>query len=342
MTDPHNVQTERTPMPTLNPKLVEALRKNNGWVRIYATSDWACVAQKKCRTIHGFSECPRVDHHESDCPCREMFMEIAHPTACNCEACLPEKELLTAMNDAHPVNCACPDCEPDDVAAKLKEHWDRFEDLYRWTCKATARMDEMNLEVTRLRGQIESTKDYVDEQIRMFVQSITSGEENLTRLQRDTKDNTQRLDALEAKLQAHESGIDEYGNPLPDTFADRLRHVERQIFQLQSERPAVKQLREAIQANRKQTLDSSTHATPEHFRDATKKVDDICKRWAFAIHTRKNEYGADVLRRLGLPEMAAVCEAADDYIEAMAGSYERLSDAVAALRKVKEAANGKA
>ncbi len=50
--------------------------------------------------------------------------------------------------------------------------------------------------------------------------------------ERERVDN--RLDALEANIKAHESGIDEYGNPLTDTFADRLRHVERKVFQLES------------------------------------------------------------------------------------------------------------
>lgn len=44
-----------------------------------------------------------------------------------------------------------------------------------------------------------------------------------------------RLDALESNIKHHESGIDEYGNPLTDTFADRLRHLERKVFQLETE-----------------------------------------------------------------------------------------------------------
>ena len=44
-----------------------------------------------------------------------------------------------------------------------------------------------------------------------------------------------RLDTLESNIKHHESGIDEYGNPLTDTFADRLRHLERKVFQLETE-----------------------------------------------------------------------------------------------------------
>lgn len=45
-----------------------------------------------------------------------------------------------------------------------------------------------------------------------------------------------RVCKLEAAIKHHESGIDEHGNPLPETFADRLRHLERKVFQIESDR----------------------------------------------------------------------------------------------------------
>lgn len=45
-----------------------------------------------------------------------------------------------------------------------------------------------------------------------------------------------RVCKLEASIKHHESGIDEYGNSMPETFADRLRHLERKVFQIESDR----------------------------------------------------------------------------------------------------------
>ena len=266
MTDPHNVQTERTPMPTLNPKLVEALRKNNGWVRIYATSDWACVAQKKCRTIHEFSECPRVDHHESDCPCREMFMD-----------------------DAHPSNCACPDCEPEPI----NPHSERSNLVMRM-------------------GMVEDRLDAIEAKPATPTQAAPKcnlcGDTKLIQVKHHGKKGFES--SLCSCLKVGDVVSAEVANMLPVGSKIYYKHNDGAMGYWQKTEGDDKWLghgHNGKPTRRMKITGDDWAITRIGPAPVAPQPEDICERWATAVLTSEGATSEE-FRRLGLPEMAAVCE----------------------------------
>lgn len=218
-------------------------------------------------------------------------------------------------NDAHPTNCACPDCEPDDgpewrdvVDTSILKIFRRLDALE--SKPATSERDAWKCKQCEDTKMVHPTKS-PGSSIRVprlcsclkVGDAVTAGVANMLPVGSQVCFNGKTHEVWELD----KGGEWHWDNGVLDKWYTGPLTILR--------------------------IGPAPVTTP---------ADDICERWEKAYCHHPTEDMRDTLRRLGLPEMAAVCEAADDYIEMMAGSYQRLSDTVAALRKVKEAANGEA
>lgn len=209
--------------PPTNPhaELVEALRPTNGWT--YIEKDrWRCT---KCAgPVLSMCGPPSILSHFADCPIR-LALECTPPL-------LPDHTRFVVKSGPYKLDLKL---LPDDMVqlyattgCTVRGATVRVVDFIFHFINNHVGLQQENTVEPQSEPAFALQERSIESKVNWLIEKVGL----LTGLQSNVGS---RLDTLESNIKHHESGIDEYGNPLTDTFADRLRHLERKVFQLETE-----------------------------------------------------------------------------------------------------------